>query len=75
MKKVISKTIAISLVLMLSLSPTTVFAATNKANTAADSLYTLGLFNGTGTAENGMPIYELDKPPTRHEAVAMLVRL
>lgn len=75
MKKVISKTIAISLVLMLSLSPTIVFAATNKANVAADSLYTLGLFNGTGTAENGMPIYELDKSPTRHEAVAMLVRL
>ena len=75
MKKVISKTIAISLGLMLSLSPTIVFAAANKANAAADSLYTLGLFNGTGTAENGMPIYELDKSPTRHEAVAMLVRL
>ncbi|MBQ3404232.1 MAG: S-layer homology domain-containing protein, partial [Oscillospiraceae bacterium] len=42
---------------------------------AANELYKLGLFKGTGTDENGAPIYDLDRAPTRHEAVTMLVRL
>lgn len=42
---------------------------------AAQSLYELGLFNGTGTDANGNPIFDLDRAPTRHEAVTMLVRL
>lgn len=45
------------------------------AQEAADYLYTLGLFNGTGTNADGTPIYELNKAPTRAEGVTMLVRL
>lgn len=53
----------------------TAFAASDEATAAADELYALGLFNGTGTDANGKPIYDLDRAPTRHEAVTMLVRL
>lgn len=42
---------------------------------AAQNLYELGLFNGTGTDTDGNPIFDLDRAPTRHEAVTMLVRL
>lgn len=72
MKRILS--FVLSLVLVLSLIPST-FAASNEANEAAQSLYELGLFNGTGTDANGNPIFDLDRAPTRHEAVTMLVRL
>ncbi len=49
--------------------------ASNEAVEAADALYSLGLFNGTGVDANGSPIYELERTPNRHEAVTMLVRL
>lgn len=62
------------LLMLLTLIPTAL-AATPEAETAADTLYAMGLFQGTGTDANGMPIYALDKAPTRHEAVTMLVRL
>ena len=52
-----------------------VFAADTGAQDAANHLYQFGLFNGTGTDANGAPIYDLDRAPTRHEAVTMLVRL
>ena len=42
---------------------------------AADSLHELGLFNGTGTNPDGTPVYDLDKIPSRNQAVIMLVRL
>lgn len=51
------------------------FAASDKATNAADALYELGLSSGTGTDADGNPIYELDRAPTRHEAVTMLVGL
>ena len=53
----------------------TAFAASSEATKAADELSALGLFNGTGTDANGKPIYDLDRAPTRAEAVTMLVRL
>jgi len=40
-----------------------------------DSLNMLGLFNGTGTNDDGTPIYSLEKSPTRTEALVMLIRL
>lgn len=67
--------IVLLVVALFVLTPTSVYAASDEAIYAADSLYELGLFNGTGTDENGNPIYELDRQPTRHEAVTMLVRL
>ena len=36
---------------------------------------TAGFRNGTGTGADGKPIYELDRAPSRFEAVTMLVRL
>ena len=42
---------------------------------AADVLYDLGLFSGTGTKADGTPNFDLDRTPARHEAVTMLVSL
>lgn len=62
-------------IVMLCCMMPTVFAASDEATAAADELHSLGLFNGTGTDANGNPIYDLDRAPTRHEAVTMLVRM
>lgn len=43
--------------------------------TAAKKLYAKGLFQGTGTDGDGNPVFDLDRTPTRAEAVTMLVRL
>ncbi|NMA34537.1 MAG: hypothetical protein GX940_08325 [Clostridiaceae bacterium] len=42
---------------------------------AAAYLYELGLFRGTGTDSSGAPVFELDRSPTRAEALVMLIRL
>ena len=60
---------------MLFSTMTTAFAASSEAAEAAESLHALGLFNGTGTNEDGTPNYDLDREPSRAEAVTMLVRL
>lgn len=72
-KKLLS--FCLSLVLILSLIPTFAYATSDKATAAANALYELGLFNGTGKDEGGNPIFDLDRTPTRYEAVTMLVRL
>jgi len=72
MKKLLS--LVLTLALMCGLLPTA-YAASNEAIGSADILNALGLFNGTGTDANGNPIYDLDKIPTRNQAVIMLVRL
>ncbi len=71
MKKTVA--LLLTLVLLCGLFPV-VHAASNEA-LAADTLYTLGLFQGTGLGDNGRPIYSLDRAPNRQEAVTMLVRL
>jgi len=65
----------ILVIVMLCCMIPTAFAASSEAIAAADTLYALGLFKGTGTDANGKPIYDLDRAPTRHEAVTMLVRI
>lgn len=50
-------------------------AATDEATQAAQTLYELGLFKGTGTNADGTPIFDLDKTPTRNQALIMLIRL
>ncbi len=72
MKRTISFFLAM---IMVSLMIPSAFAASSEATEAADALNALGLFNGTGTDANGKPIYDLDRTPTRAEAVTMLVRL
>ena len=61
-------------VLILSLVPTAI-AADEEAREAAEELFALGLFTGVGTSEDGTPDFDLDREPTRNEAVTMLVRL
>ena len=62
--------IALALILALSLlAAFPAFAAGDEATAAADALHALGLFQGTGEG------YELDRAPTRAEALVMLIRL
>lgn len=72
-KRILSLLLALCMV--CSLLPGITLAASNKATEAADALYELGLFSGTGTDASGKPIYDLDRAPTRQEAIVMLVRL
>ena len=72
MKKLIS--ILLACALLFALTPA-VFAADAEEENAADVLFALGLFRGTGTNADGSPIYDLDRAPNRAEAVTMLVRL
>ena len=65
---------ALALAIFLSALPVS-FAAASREKQAADALYELGLFLGTGTDAKGNPVYELDRAPSRYEAVTMLVRL
>ena len=64
----------LALVLLLGLVPMA-FAADSQAQDAAEALYQLGLFHGTGKNADGSPKFDLDRAPTRAEAVTMLVRL
>ncbi|MDD6309122.1 MAG: S-layer homology domain-containing protein, partial [Clostridia bacterium] len=70
--RILSLLLAVVLVCSLAL---TAFAASSEATDAANTLHNLGLFNGTGTNADGTPIYDLDRVPSRFEAVTMLVRL
>ena len=72
MKRVLSALLAVCL--LLAMIPAA-YAAQTEATEAADTLYALGLFKGTGTDADGKPIFDLDRAPTRAEAVTMLVRL
>ena len=68
MKKHMKTILALVLALAL-LAALPAFAASDEETRAADALNALGLFRGT---ENG---YELDRAPTRAEALVMLIRL
>lgn len=72
--KKIAATAALLLVIA-AITATAAFSASTSAINSANALYTLGIFQGTGTNSDGTPIYELDRTPTRQEAVTMLVRL
>lgn len=52
-----------------------VSATDSSAEQAADTLYSLGLFRGTGVDEQGQPRFDLGRSATRGEAVVMLIRL
>ncbi len=73
MKRVLS--LLLALVMMLSMLPVAAAAEKVEAAEAAEALFALGLFKGTGTNEDGTPIFDLQKTPTRNQAVIMLVRL
>lgn len=73
MKKLLSLLLAALLCCALPLGA--LAAEPEAAQSAADRLYGLELFRGTGVAADGSPIYELERVPNRNEAVTMLVRL
>ena len=72
MKRILSGILAV--VLLFLLTPAA-FAASDEADTAAQTLYEMGLFQGVGKNSAGEPEFDLDRIPNRHEAVTMLVRL
>ena len=72
MRKWISCFLALVLLISLSLP---VFAAESEAQEAAQTLHSLGLFQGTRTDAAGKPAFDLERAPSRAEAVTMLVRL
>ncbi|MBR2934562.1 MAG: trypsin-like peptidase domain-containing protein [Oscillospiraceae bacterium] len=72
MKRLLS--LLLSVVLVVSICPTAI-ASNAEHKAAADILYSLGLVSGTGTDASGNPIYELDRAPTRSEAITVLVKL
>ena len=65
-RKFISVVLAAVMALALAMPA---FAASGAEMEAADELYSMGLFKGTGSG------FELDKTATRQEAMVMLVRL
>ncbi len=69
------KLLSLLLVTAMVLAMTPIAFAAAPAMQAADALHALGLFQGTGTDENGAPIYALDRTPSRQEALTMLVRV
>jgi hypothetical protein len=74
LKKATACLLAVSLML---LSVPAAFAASPARSSAekADALFELGLFRGTGTDSAGLPVYSLDKPVTRSQALILLIRL
>ena len=72
-KKLLS--IVVLTALVLSLAAPVSFAAGSETKASADTLYSLGLFQGKGTNADGTPVYDLDSAPTRSEAVTLLVRM
>ena len=63
------KTALVLLLALAMLASLPVFGASDEAAAAADTLAALGLFKGTGEG------YDLDRAPTRAEALVMLIRL
>lgn len=72
-KRIVS--ILLALGLLLSAMPTSLAVSSRTPYEAANALYMLNLFRGTGEYRDGTPVFSLADAPTRAEAVTMLVRL
>ena len=73
MKRIL--TLLFALVLTLSLAAPAAAVSAGQAQDAAQLLYNLNLFRGVGTNPDGSVDFDLERAPTRAEAVTMLVRL
>ncbi|MDY3015442.1 MAG: hypothetical protein SOR61_09785 [Evtepia sp.] len=73
MKKVASLLLAV--VMALTLSVPALAADPEEAQYSAMLLYNMGLFQGGQSNPDGSPQFELDRAPTRAEAITVLVRL
>jgi len=60
---------------VLSPTPTPTPLPIEDEVSVADALFQLGLFVGTGTDADGNPVFELNRQPTRLEALALVIRL
>lgn len=72
------KIIALILLIVVSYTMlcTTALSATDPRYTKeAMTLNSLGLFSGTGVDSKGNPVFELDRPATRIEAIVILIQL
>jgi len=73
------KLLGLALAMIMSLSlwivPASAAEEDDYATHAANVLYDLGLFRGVGNNPDGTPNFDLDRAPSREEAVTMLVRL
>ncbi|MBQ2095484.1 MAG: hypothetical protein II474_06235, partial [Firmicutes bacterium] len=47
----------------------------SEAMQAANELYGLGLFSGTGVTKDGQPVYSLERTLTRQEAITLVLSL
>lgn len=56
-------------------APAAAGATDDQAWCAAECLHTIGIINGTGQDSAGQQIYQLGRPITREEAIAVIVRL
>ena len=65
----------ISILLVVTVSANDAVSAYRTDDEAAEILYSLNLFKGTGTDADGNPDFALDRVSTRYEAITMLVRL
>lgn len=74
-KKLLTVLLAVALLLSVAVPAWAAQDGMSEAEEAAWKLYRLGLFMGTGVDENGCPIFDLDKAPTRAQGITMLVRL
>lgn len=74
MKRSRLTTLLLAVFLLFSLS-VPALAAETTARESAQLLYDLGLFRGVGENSDGTPNFDLNRTPTRAEAVTMLVRL
>ena len=72
--KMLSLVLVMSLLGSLFVGVLPVSATAITQGDAADVLYSLGLFRGTGTDADGNPVYDLEGVPTRGHAIVMLVR-
>lgn len=73
MKKLLA--VLLSCILIFSALGPCFAANSTEAKQAADKLYGLGLFSGTGVNKDGTPIYSLDKTLNRQEAITMVLAL
>lgn len=73
MKKILA--LFLALALGVGLACPALAVNTGEMETAAWSLYGLGLFQGSGVDDEGFPLFALEDAPTRAQSVTMLVRL
>lgn len=74
LKKTLRLCTALSLCVLFCLTCAFATGSDTSSTAHADKLYALHLFRGTGTDEDGSPIYSLERTPTRLQGLIMMIR-